>query len=58
MYYSTREVDWLLENAGPDRDRSQFAGERRFSSELEGAQVVLRIDGFSRVCDKLHSLRF
>lgn len=45
LYYKKRDLNWLIENAGPDRDRSQYAGERQFAGDLEGAVIVLGIDG-------------
>jgi hypothetical protein len=56
-YYKKRDVNWLLQNAGPNQERSKYAGERRYDNELREADVVLELDGGTMKCEKSRGLR-
>lgn len=56
-YYKKRHVSLLLDNAGPNQDRSQYAHDRKFDDKLREADVVLVLDGGTLKCEKSHGLR-
>lgn len=42
QYYKKRDIEWLLQNATPDKDRTKYRSDRHFSAR---ADIVLLLDG-------------